>query len=221
LPVLVIFLMGDLLWFDYGRNLQCDPSFYYPKIPVLDEVAQSVPGRVIGVDCLPASLAIMQGLNDIRGYDAIDPARMVALLKTAAVPGLELPFAAIKCMIPQGHTVPPSTVQFPPVLDMLGVRYAIFGVVLVRYFIPCFKEMTIWSWSTPTLFHAHLFPSQLLQQPVMVKNWKCWLRRSSIQPTWHMSNPRSNCRLRAAAPFKSQMKFRPASRSRRRWKPRD
>jgi hypothetical protein len=126
LPVLVIFLMGDLLWFDYGRNLQCDPSFYYPKIPVLDEVAQSVPGRVIGVDCLPASLAIMQGLNDIRGYDAIDPARMVALLKTAAVPGLELPFAAIKCMIPQGHTVPPSTVQFPPVLDMLGVRYAIF-----------------------------------------------------------------------------------------------
>ena len=27
LPVLVIFLMGDLLWFDYGRNTQCDPRF--------------------------------------------------------------------------------------------------------------------------------------------------------------------------------------------------
>ena len=73
-PVLAIFLMGDLLWFDYGRNAQCDPALYYPRIPVLAEVAKSVPGRVIGVHCLPASLAMMQGLNDIRGYDAIDPA---------------------------------------------------------------------------------------------------------------------------------------------------
>ena len=72
-PVLAVFLMGDLLWFDHGRNAQCDPGLYYPKIPVLDEVAKSIPGRVIGVDCLPASLAMMQGLNDIRGYDSIDP----------------------------------------------------------------------------------------------------------------------------------------------------
>ena len=44
-------------------------ALYYPEIPVLDEVAKSVPGRVIGINCLPASLAMMQGLNDIRGYD--------------------------------------------------------------------------------------------------------------------------------------------------------
>ena len=74
-PVAVICLMADLLWFDYGRSAQCDPALYYPKIPVLSEIAQSVPGRVIGLHCLPASVVAMAGLNDIRGYDAIDPAR--------------------------------------------------------------------------------------------------------------------------------------------------
>ena len=73
----MILLLGDLLWFGYGRSAQCDPALYYPKIPVLDEIARSVPGRVIGINCLPPSLAIMAGLNDIRGYDAVDPARMV------------------------------------------------------------------------------------------------------------------------------------------------
>src|SRR5208282_1948674 len=83
LPALAICLMADLLWFDYGRSAQCDPALYYPKIPVLAEVAQSVPGRVIGLHCLPASVVSMTGLTDIRGYDAIDPARMVRLIKLA------------------------------------------------------------------------------------------------------------------------------------------
>jgi hypothetical protein len=125
-PLLVIFLMGDLLWFDYGRNPQCDPDLYYPKIPALEKVAQSVPGRIIGVKCLPASLAMMQGLNDIRGYDAVDPAHMVALLKTAAEPGREIPYAATQFLVPKGNISPPGTILLVPVLDMLGVRYVIF-----------------------------------------------------------------------------------------------
>ena len=69
-PALVVFMVGDLLWFDHGRNAQCDPGLYYPGIPALNQVAQSSPGRVIGDHCLPASLAVMQGLRDIRGYDS-------------------------------------------------------------------------------------------------------------------------------------------------------
>jgi len=125
-PVLVILLLGDLLWFDYGRNVQCDPALYYPRIPILAKVAQSVPGRVIGVRCLHASFAMTQGLNDIRGYDAIDPARMVALLKTAAEPGTTFLYAATQFLTPKGTVVPPSTIHFMPVLDLLDVRYAIF-----------------------------------------------------------------------------------------------
>ena len=77
LPLLGALLVGDLLLFSYGRSPQCDPALYYPPIPVLDELAHSTPGRIIGGNCLPASLASMRGLRDIRGYDAVDPARLV------------------------------------------------------------------------------------------------------------------------------------------------
>jgi hypothetical protein len=143
-PMLVICLMGDLLWFDYGRNPQCDPGLYYPKIPTLERVAQSVPGRVIGASCLPASLAMMQGLNDIRGYDSIDPMRMVSLLKTAAEPGKELPYAATLFLVPKGNSVPPSTVKFTPVLDMLGVRYAIIRGDPPAPYHPLFQGNDYW-----------------------------------------------------------------------------
>ena len=126
-PVLAIFLVGDLLWFDHGRNAQCDPALYYPRIPVLADVAKSVPGRVIGVHCLPASFAMTQGLNDIRGYDSIDPARMLDLLRTAAEPAGGVPaYAAGQLLTPRRDIIPPDTIRFRPVLDLLDVRYAIF-----------------------------------------------------------------------------------------------
>lgn len=125
-PMLVFFLMADLLWFDHDRNTQCDPGLYYPKIPVLDEVAKSSPGRVIGVNCLPASLAMMQGLNDIRGYDSIDPMRMVDLLKTTAMPGAVPRYAVTQFLTPRGDFSPAGSAQLAPVLDMLGVRYVVF-----------------------------------------------------------------------------------------------
>jgi hypothetical protein len=143
-PVLAFFLVGDLLWFDYGRSAQCDPALYYPRIPVLAEVARSVPGRVIGVDCLQASFAVMQGLNDIRGYDAIDPARMVNLLKISARPGPEYPYAAVQFLVPNGGIIPPNTIEFPPVLDMLGVRYAIFRGDPPATVYPAFRGNDYW-----------------------------------------------------------------------------
>jgi hypothetical protein len=144
-PVLAIFLAGDLLWFDYGRNPQCDPALYYPRIPILTEVAKSISGRAIGVNCLPASLAMMQGLNDIRGYDATDPARMVDLLKITARPGRERSYAAVQFLIPNGDILPPNnTLWFPPVLDMLGVRYAIFRGDPPASIHPAFRGNDYW-----------------------------------------------------------------------------
>ena len=144
LPVLMIFLMGDLLWFDYGRNPQCDPGLFYPRIPALDEVAKSVPGRAIGVNCLPAPLVMMQGLNDIRGYDPFDPARMVTLLKKVAVPGEEYPYAAVMYLLPKGRFSPPSGVRLSPILDLLNVRYVIFRGTPPEAMHPVFQSNDYW-----------------------------------------------------------------------------
>jgi hypothetical protein len=126
-PALAIVLVGDLLWFGHGRSAQCDPALYYPKIPVLNQIAASVPGRVIGVNCLPAPIVSVQGLCDIRGYDSVDPARMVDLLKTAAVPKREPSYAAVQYLVPKGAIQPPSTIHLPSILGMLNVRYLIFS----------------------------------------------------------------------------------------------
>jgi hypothetical protein len=126
LPALAVVLMADLLSFGYGMSAQCSPSLYYPKIPILDQIAKSTPGRVLGVNCLPASTVAMQGLWDIRGYDSIDPARMVQLLRTAAVPGPEPLYAAVQFLVPKGIITPPATIRLPAILDMLDVRYVIF-----------------------------------------------------------------------------------------------
>jgi hypothetical protein len=110
----------------------------------LDEVAKSVPGRAIGVNCLPAPLVMMQGLNDIRGYDPFDPARMVTLLKKVAVPGEEYPYAAVMYLLPKGRFSPPSGVRLSPILDLLNVRYVIFRGTPPEAMHPVFQSNDYW-----------------------------------------------------------------------------
>ena len=142
-PVLAFFLVADLLWFDYGRSAQCDPALNYPEIPALKEITRSPPGRIIGG--FPASLGFMQGLNDIRGYDSIDPARMVDVLKTiAGVPSTNLTYAETFLLVPEGKLLPPSGVGLPPVLDLLNVRYVILRGPPPPFMHPPFQSDDYW-----------------------------------------------------------------------------
>ncbi len=144
-PALAALLVGDLLWFGHGRSAQCDPALYYPKIPVLSQIAASVPGRVIGVNCLPAPIVAMQGLSDIRGDDGVEPARMVDLLKTAAAPGGEFSYAAVQYLVPEGTIQPPATIRLAPVLNLLDVRYLIFQGVPPPNIHPMFQGSGYWA----------------------------------------------------------------------------
>ena len=125
--ILGVVLPGELLWFGHGWNAQCDPRLYYPRIPVLDEIAKSTPGRVVGFHCLPAVLAQTSGLRDVRGYDAIDPLRLTSLIAPVAGPEVPaFPYASIQWFSPRLQFSSPEAVKLPPVLDMLAVRYVIF-----------------------------------------------------------------------------------------------
>jgi hypothetical protein len=159
--LLAISLVGDLLWFGHGRSAQCDPSLYYPKIPVLDQIARSLPGRVIGVHCLPAPIVVMAGLNDIRGYDSVDPARMVDLLRTAAEPGGVLSYAAVEFLVPKGAIQPPSTIRLAPVMDMLNVRYVIFQGDPPPNVHPSFQSNDYW-----VLVNSNALPRVFIPQSV-------------------------------------------------------
>ena len=127
LPLLGCLLVADLVWFAYGRPAQCDPALYYPRIPALEEVAKAEPGRIIGFNCLPAELSQSHNLSDVRGYDAVDPMRMVELATIAADSRSRvLPYAITEYMSPKIDWDSSGTMRLSPVLDMLGVRYVIF-----------------------------------------------------------------------------------------------
>jgi hypothetical protein len=145
LPLLVALLVGDLLWFAHGRSAQCDPALYFPPIPVLEQVAQSTPGRIIGADCLPASLASMRGLRDIRGYDGVDPARLVDLAALAADPkSKRYAYAQMQKLTPKGGFGPQGELRLSPLFDMLGVRYVIGRNSAPTNTHPAFQEADYW-----------------------------------------------------------------------------
>ena len=118
--------VGELLWFGYGRAAQTDPALYYPRIPVLEQLATAPPGRIIGFNCLPANLAQTHGLHDVRGYDGVDPAQWVNLLKAAADPKSYMPrYALTQWLSPKGEVLPSGRLVYSPILSMLDVRYIV------------------------------------------------------------------------------------------------
>jgi hypothetical protein len=126
-PLTGLLFAADLLWFGQGQPAQSPVSLYYPRIPVLEEIARSPAGRMICYNCLPAGLTGTHGLRDIRGYDSVDPARLVELIQLAADPrSPQLSYALTQWLIPRMKAYLPDIVELSPVLDMLNVQYVVF-----------------------------------------------------------------------------------------------
>jgi hypothetical protein len=71
--------IAEVVAFDYNAYPQTDPQLYYPPQPMLQYLANASPGRVCAVHCLPACLPEIYWLYDVRGYDGIDPSRLIDL----------------------------------------------------------------------------------------------------------------------------------------------
>ena len=166
LPVLGLSMTAELLLFASGRNPQCDPALYYPRLPVLEQLAHAGPGRVIGCGCLPASLASMCGLQDIRGYDAVDPARMVELLATTVKRGVATPsYASTQWLRPGVTLTPEGDARLSPLLDMLGVRYVIFRNAPEPGTRPVFQGTDYWVLQNPSVLPRAFVPTQVESVP--------------------------------------------------------
>jgi hypothetical protein len=111
----------------------------------LHEVAQSAPGRIIGYKCLPANLAMMCGLRDIRGYDAVEPARFIELLAGATDPRSSVhPYAQTQELVPKAGFTPEGTFRLSPVFDLLNVRYVVFRGSPLPNTHPAFQGPDYW-----------------------------------------------------------------------------
>lgn len=122
-----VLMAAELLFWGHGVNPQADPSLNFPRLAALDGLAEREPhGRAIALGCLPAQMLQRFGLRDIRGYDAVDPADLVALLDPVR-DARDVPFsyAQLQWFTPTVTLLDDGSIRLPPVLDMLGVRWVI------------------------------------------------------------------------------------------------
>jgi hypothetical protein len=117
-------LIGELLWFAYGTSAQCDPALYYPQIPAFEPLLGDRLHRSIGYQCLPANIPQFYGLHDIRGYDGVEPQRIIDLMAIAAPDSPRLPYTAAQWLMPK-LDVATGTARLSPIMDMFGVRYLV------------------------------------------------------------------------------------------------
>jgi hypothetical protein len=160
--LLGVLLVCDLIWFAHDQSELCDPALYYPRVPVLEGIAKSDPGRVVGYGCLPAALAQTHKLQDVRGYDAIDPSRLMALMAMAADPHSRTPdFAMTQWFIPRMSFTPPDKIRLSPILDLLGVRYVILRGSPPAPVHPAFQGDDYWALVNPAALPRAFVPGRV------------------------------------------------------------
>ena len=166
LPLLGAVLMGELLWFGYGRNVQSEPALYFPPVPVLEQVARAGPSRTAGYYCLPATLAGACGLSDLRGYDGVDPARIVELLQLVSGPPTSSPkYAVTQYIVPNVTPTADGSLRLHPVLDMLGVRYVVFRGEPAPGARPVFQGPDYWVLVNSNALNRAFVPSKIEYEP--------------------------------------------------------
>lgn len=137
----------------FDVNVQCDPALYYPRAKLYDDLRQLPRARVCGgFGTLPASLLQTQGLADVRGYDAADPARLIELLSLFKGERAPAPYdyAAVQFWLPKL----PS-----PLADLLGLRYLVtVGREPPRHVL---GDGGLWVQEVPTALPRAFVPAQV------------------------------------------------------------
>lgn len=166
--------LGEIAWRARDRRAQCDEALYFPRLPLMEHIAKSEPGRMLGYGCFLPTLSQTHGLNDVRGYDSVDPSRLVDLLSMVADrQSLALPYALTQWFIPKIVVTNGRDLTLPPVLDMLGVRYLIFGGSPPPQITPPIAGGGYWA-----LFNARALPRVFVPSRVEVAaNWTDRLKR--------------------------------------------
>ncbi len=124
---LISLLPLELFWFAWNERRQADMALYFPRIPVLEKLATLPMGRIWGVSCFPPNLNQTQGLEDVRGYDAVDPGNFIRLFNLAMDRDESIAFTYARTQYALPLAQPTAGgLSFHPVVNLLNVRYLIF-----------------------------------------------------------------------------------------------
>ena len=162
---LIGLIPAQLFWFAWQERRQADRALYFPPVAVLEKLAAMPAGRIWGIDCLPPNLGQFTKLEDIRGYDAVDPARFVKLFKLACdrTPTRPSSYAvtqeAIPALVPTGD----HGAKLHPVADLVNVRYLVLRSTPPTDFPVVLHEDDYW-----VLENRHVLPQAFVPRSVRV-----------------------------------------------------
>jgi hypothetical protein len=117
----------ELFWFAWTERRQADISLNFPPIAVLDKLTTLPPGRTWGIASFEPNLNQTLGLEDIRGYDGVDPGNFISLFELAVDRKRTMFFfyARTQVAIPAAAYTDQG-LRLHPVSDLLNVRYLIY-----------------------------------------------------------------------------------------------
>ncbi|MCU0727445.1 MAG: hypothetical protein MUE73_16930, partial [Planctomycetes bacterium] len=123
--VLSAIALAEVLHTAFGVTPQSPAGTFYPPVPLFDRLRAEGPGRVLPVRTLLPNLPMVYGLRDVRGYDALDPAKYVELLDLVRHPGSGRErCTALFDYFPE-HVTDPA--RMSSVLHMLDVRWIVLS----------------------------------------------------------------------------------------------
>jgi len=126
-PLLLTVMLVEYLSFAVPFSPRGDPGLYYPDRPLLSFLREKS-DRVMGVsDWLP-NILVMHGLRDIRGYDGIDPVRIVQVMQIGedTEKSRSPSWARTQRYVPIMDYTKEGQIRLHPVLNMMNVRWLLF-----------------------------------------------------------------------------------------------
>lgn len=144
-PVMVLAIVGECLIFAVPFNAQSSPKLYYPELPLFSHLRAN-PGRVLAVLGWPPNILSMHGLRDVRGYDGVDPQRVIQLMETAEDKRYQSSpkWARTRDYVPIMEFTDKGQVRLRPALNMLNVRWLIFMGPIPPQARPVFQSGSYW-----------------------------------------------------------------------------
>jgi hypothetical protein len=165
-PVAGGLLAAELLTFAWGFNPQCDPAQYYPPVPALEELARRPAGRVLGLGCLPPCIGQLRGLRELRGYDSVDPMRLVELLEQAEPSNMpHIPYATTLTFHPKTVETVGKGPRLWPVVNMLNLRYVIGRGKAPALFESIIARDDYWVWENVEALPRAFVPAKVERAP--------------------------------------------------------
>ncbi len=101
--VVVVLSVGEMTYMAYPAFAQVDRRWYPDSPKLVERIKELGPGRIVGLDTLVPNVNLWWRLESVMGYDALDPAAMTTLIRSATDKPASQKYAALLAFEPSGR----------------------------------------------------------------------------------------------------------------------